>query len=237
MALIKKFDVVRDIQMMVRKGAFQFEEKDRPVVYLNDMASESPMAVRLGGVEFDDERQALMFTAYDMDGRFIPRGEGEARELSVLSGRSLLAVKETVGRYFECSLNRARNIEMISSEVLNGKDGNLNLVFPADRPVVSFEDVAGNAHRVAVDELFYPELAHSDTHEGRRSVSGDAQLHFSGTDQGGRRVNGRLFELNDICVQNIVNVLSTRLGKTLETRRDEKREHGINAGRSTGRTF
>ena len=226
---MKKFEVVRDIQMMVRRGAFQFEEKDRPVVYVNDDRTQSSVAVRLGGVEFDDDRQVLVFSAYDKDGRFLPKEDGQSRDLSVLSGRGLEGVRDTVERYFECSLNRGQNLEFITELVREQLDDNLNLVFDIRKPQVTFEDADGRLQKVSVDEIFYPE-----THAG--AISGDTHLFFSGRNQDGAKMNGRLFELNDMCIQNIVSSMSDNLSldRSRKTAQAEKPAEKASRKKSNG---
>lgn len=197
MPITKIDDVIREITMMVRKGTIQFDLNDRPVLDLNrtDKRTGKKISYCVGSIGRDDDNSGLFFTLYTTDGKFVPSKNG-LRPIESLYGKELIALRDSVARYFDMSLNRAKNLENIAEFLVGHNEG---YQFESDMKPSAYVDPAldGKMVEVKIDSIFYPDPA----------VSLESSLLYSGQSDGGVKVTGTVQSLNDRAVSNLVNCM------------------------------
>lgn len=122
MSFSKKRDYLREIGMMVRRESIIFDPDDRVRTQLVGGGS----GCYVGGVRYDYETGRLACTMYGPRGdELVPR-DGVSFLDDSLDSQTLCTLSETVARYAEAAMYRARNMSAIMAVIDQSKEQSLD---------------------------------------------------------------------------------------------------------------
>lgn len=201
MGISTKWKVMRDIAMMVRKDCITLQPQDRILLDIGKDAGATKMYV--GQVFYDFDSGNHCFKLYNEQGLLIIPKDGHRVLPGFLTAVQLRSLGDTLSRYVEESVNRARNISEIDRMLAGFNDESIYFTDGSKMP------------QIMVDYSFDGRLQGPFTVESVYRDPSNRDLLWLGT-QGpdyGEVTNIRLGDVSDMGVSMVHEALSAQLNR------------------------
>ena len=186
--------------MQIRKESVVLEPCDR-IPFDSDMSGTGGMEITdsIGSVYYDSDTGKVCFRLFDNDGRLVVPQDGPRIIDDQLTSDELRRLSETVSRYSEMSIYRARNMSYIES-VLE-VEGSVTLLTPLSATMDLMVDYQRNGilEHFSAQSVFKPET--------------ESQVYVEGLLHDGTKVNYPLSDMSDMGVSAVRRSVETELNR------------------------